>query len=781
MSFNPPLQQINTYNPTYWAFANPSFLSLQQAYLTFLPLKGGTLTGSLYAPQLFLSGDITSTAGITLTNVASQISLANNTASTSSSTGALIIPNGGIYVGNNSIFNSSINMTASNSILTLSGINSQINISNNFSASISSSTGALLCSGGAYFGNNSIISGTLSGISTLTATNLTGTLTTAAQTNITSLGNLTSLTMFGDINMSGHNISNINVLTLTGTTDSTSVSTGCLTLAGGMGIAKSLFVGTGITVPNASGGNLLTLASTATGARTTIYLQTDSQNWEFGARGSTAANPNSMYIYNGGYKLLMNSTGDTSILSTTNSTSYNTGCLVLSGGLGIASNVYCNGTLNLNHNGSNIGFTNGSNSGLIELAASPNILRLVNTYAVNIGAAGVNIGNASTFAPRYPLDFNSTASDVIINLYQSGGNALYGIGANNSALELHSGSDIVGYSGTTGNGSLGTKIFTANSAGNVISQAGLHANSYSTTGLSQYNMCVHMHYASANGTGSFFTYNYNTSTYGITSIHNNNLYCTSNGFVTVNGGGASANFPLDVRGSATFTTLNSFGYLSQTGSGTASTFSNRPFSASFSSGILVTSGEIDVISDIRAKKNIVEIKEEEAERFINKCQPIEFQYKKSIDRRHYGYSAQSLLRENFPNIVGYTASDEPLEEQTIKCSNGDKIELREDVRLIISMIDIIPLLHKALLISNDKILNNNKMIHQLQTQINNLQNKQDMPRLDILNIELNQIVTESNHKQNAINNNFDQRIALIEQNRIIYESRIADLEKKMTN
>ena len=139
------------------------------------------------------------------------------------------------------------------------------------------------------------------------------------------------------------------------------------------------------------------------------------------------------------------------------------------------------------------------------------------------------------------------------------------------------------------------------------------------------------------------------------------------------------------------------------------------------------------------------------------------------------------MRENFPNIVGYTASDEPLEEQTIKCSNGDKIELREDVRLIISMIDIIPLLHKALLISNDKILNNNKMIHQLQTQINNLQNKQDMPRLDILNIELNQIVTESNHKQNAINNNFDQRIALIEQNRIIYESRIADLEKKMTN
>ena len=55
-----------------------------------------------------------------------------------------------------------------------------------------------------------------------------------------------------------------------------------------------------------------------------------------------------------------------------------------------------------------------------------------------------------------------------------------------------------------------------------------------------------------------------------------------------------------------------------------------------------------------------------------------------------------------------------------------------------------------------------------------MQNKPDTPGFDTLNF-----VTESNHKQQAINNNFDQRIALTEQNRIIYESRIADLEKKM--
>lgn len=637
----------------------------------YLPLIGGTITGNLYIngilsiqPSQFVIGSTT------VTSTATQLNYVNVTPGTATATSALVLDSGRNVININNL-----------------GVNT-----------VSIGSAVLNATDLGY------ISGTTPGTASASQA-----LILDSSRNITNINNLTLTGLLTTPNVS-----------ITGTTDSTSISTGCLVLGGGLGLAKSLFVGSLINVSNAVGGNMLTLNCSSASGRTTLYLQSDTQNWEFGCRGSTAANPNSMYIYNGSYKLLMNSTGDTSILSTTNSTSSTTGCLKLSGGLGIASDIYCNGILNLNRNGSNISIVNGSNSGLIEVSALPNMLRCVNGYAVNIASTGVNIESSSTRAPRYALDFGATASDVIINLYQSGTNALYGIGANNSATEIHSGGDIVGYSGTTANGSLGTKLFTANSAGNIIAQAGCHSNSYSPTGLNLFGMCSHMHYSPSAGVGSFFTYNYNTSTYGITSIHNNNLYCTSNGFVTVNGGGSAANFPLDVRGSATFTTLNSFGFLSQSGSGTASTFTNRPFSAQFASGILVSSSEIDVLSDIRLKKNIIEIKEEEAERFINNCQPIEFQYKKSIDRRHYGYSAQSLIRENFPNIVGYTASDEPLEEQTIECSNGDKIELKEDVRLIVSMIDIIPLLHKALLLSNIRIKANEKEIEDLQLQINDI-------------------------------------------------------------
>ena len=172
--------------------------------------------------------------------------------------------------------------------------------------------------------------------------------------------------------------------------------------------------------------------------------------------------------------------GTLAITNTTDSTSVSTGSITTLGGVGIAKSLYVgtnlnvgsninvsNGTLNLNHNGSNIGFTNGSNSGLIELSNSPDLLRCVNGYALNISSGGISIGSASTLAARYPIDMGSTANDVQICLYQSGSNFLYGIGSNNSALELHTGGSFNFYNGTTANGSLGVNILSISSGGNV--------------------------------------------------------------------------------------------------------------------------------------------------------------------------------------------------------------------------------------------------------------------------------------------------------------------------
>ncbi len=59
-------------------------------------------------------------------------------------------------------------------------------------------------SDGNFNGNWSYNSGDLTGINSLTATNLTGTLQTASQTNITAVGDLTSLVVNGDITLNGN-------------------------------------------------------------------------------------------------------------------------------------------------------------------------------------------------------------------------------------------------------------------------------------------------------------------------------------------------------------------------------------------------------------------------------------------------------------------------------------------------------------------------------------------------------------------------------------------------
>src|SRR5574343_118907 len=74
-------------------------------------------------------------------------------------------------------------------------------------------------------------SSNISGINSLSATSITGTLQTASQPNLTSLGTLTTLTVSGAVN-------------LTSTTDASSVSSGgALTISGGLAVAKNAYIG----------------------------------------------------------------------------------------------------------------------------------------------------------------------------------------------------------------------------------------------------------------------------------------------------------------------------------------------------------------------------------------------------------------------------------------------------------------------------------------------------------------------------------------------------------
>ncbi len=587
------------------------------------------------------------------------------------------------------------------------------------------------------FGDITMSGHNIASANTITATTLTGLLSTATQGNITSLGSLSALTMAGTITMGSNNISGAGTIgcatlnvssafNVTATTDSTSPTTGAITSAGGLGVAKTLTVAGQINCTNSTTNAVINIATSLTSARSTLLLTTDAENWEFGARGSTASNANNLYIYNGGYRLLMNASGDTSILSTTASTSTSTGSLKVSGGLGIAGNTFGTQFTSTN-NGNNYSLVNGANSALIELNATP-LLRLVNGFSMNVNSTGVMIATANSIAPRFALDFYQQANDVILSLYQpSGGGSVYGFGASNTSLNLHSAGSFTFYNGTTGNGSLGTNVLSVSSGGNVTAGNNVFATSYFATGFSSSGLSgpgLKMHYGSS--TGQIFAYNYTTSAYIPMSIGNSAIQVGTNGGININTSNQVTTFPLSIYGTGSATrTSGNYGYLNSSGAGNGGTAN---FTRNFSiycdaAGILIGAGEIDCFSDERLKDNIVELNDELCNRFINNIKPISFNYKKNLDKTKYGFSAQELIKNGFNALIGIVDGnlEENLEEQNIECINDNIFHLPSDMKLTVSMLDMIPILHKCIQKQQQQINSNKEEIQELKKLIlNNL-------------------------------------------------------------
>lgn len=621
--------------------------------------------------------------------------------------------------------------------LSLTGALSKFYITNNTEASVSSITGCMRLSGGAYFGNSCYINGDLiaNSINALNSLEISGSghLTVSASSHIkinntsdaTAFTNASiyskggiyleksiialgtnnqfkSILMNGDINVNFNSLYNARFIW----TDN--VNTSNLDVSG-------IFNANYLALNN-SNDSLIITNSSSTGRSNIKCVNDTGLTMEFGIRGSASSNANNTYIYfNGAYKLLMNSTGDTKILSTTGSTSISTGALTVAGGLGVAENLYCQ-QLKLNYATSQIVInnTNSGDSALIEVPGSPTILRLVcNNIAVNIGGSGLRIGTSTTSASAaYKLDFGNTAADCIIKFYDG-----YFIGANNSALQFSSASDHIFYKNTSN--TLGVKLATINEAGNIISQAGIHANSFSSSGLAAFGSSAHMHFGG--GIASYFGYNYSSNTWLTTQIGSCCYVCPKDG-TTGTFGGLSINStsyvaPLYVNGSQGITRnpTTSYGFLAKTGAGTASTaFTNRPFSAYFESGLFIESSEINCYSDLRVKKDITNITTERALKFLE-MNPINFKYINGDETLKVGYSAQQLLSACFYDIVGLTVFNgkDILEKEDVECEDGTIIHLQKDEKLVLNIQATIPYLHKALKESFNLIKEQQKQIDKL--------------------------------------------------------------------
>jgi hypothetical protein len=128
-------------------------------------------------------------------------------------------------------YNSTKGAWIRSSVPTSGNISANVLTVNSTTDSISSSSGALIVSGGAGIGLSMVVGGNITAANVVA--NHYGNIMTAAQPNVTSLGNLTSLSASGPISSVGQIRANANIA-------STSASTGSFTTIGGVGITGDM-------------------------------------------------------------------------------------------------------------------------------------------------------------------------------------------------------------------------------------------------------------------------------------------------------------------------------------------------------------------------------------------------------------------------------------------------------------------------------------------------------------------------------------------------------------
>ena len=203
----------------------------------------------------------------------------------------------------------------------------------------------------------------------------TGNATTATNATNDSDGNAINSTYFKLTETRTATTSN--TFSITNNTDSSSTATGALKVSGGVGIAKTLYVGTGANITGITTINNTTAASTAKGSSQLQIMNTTAASGNVVAlelyRGATTSTTNGwaswqlavdagvFYIrsdwgdndgtdsqnttYSHDIMSMNYKTGIVNITATADSSSSSTGALVLDGGLGVAKKIYTDDTV----------------------------------------------------------------------------------------------------------------------------------------------------------------------------------------------------------------------------------------------------------------------------------------------------------------------------------------------------------------------------------------------------------------------------------------------------
>ena len=262
-------------NANYASYAGNVVNASQSNITSVGTLTSLTVSGDVSAQSNLTVSDSLTTSNLTVTgesilqgNIEAQsnITITGDRDSTNSSTGALIITLGGLGVHGN------INSGMGVSGVTLTGNITTANQSNITQVGTLTSLVVGNLTANTTFGNGTITltnAGNISGGNLVSATYLTGTLTTSAQPNITSVGTLTNTTMGSSNSLSGGNLVSATYLTGTLTTSAQPNITS-------VGTLNDLISGGNVNFTSASNVSLGTVANIhIAGGTSGQYLKTD--------------------------------------------------------------------------------------------------------------------------------------------------------------------------------------------------------------------------------------------------------------------------------------------------------------------------------------------------------------------------------------------------------------------------------------------------------------------------------------------------------------------------
>ena len=365
--------------------------------------------------------------------------------------------------------------------------------------------------------------------------------------------------------------------------------------------------------------------------------------------------------------------------------------------------------INITRNGSQLSIINGANSALIELPASPNHLRLVRGYAMCLGSGGLTIDNASNAAARYSIDMQATPADIKICLYQSASNGTYGFGANASNLIYCSGGSGHKFYKTSTAGVLSTLQAEIDTNSNLIASNNLISGTgffirqgFSAAGRTGIGLAGHM----ANATfAEIFAYDYSSDTFKDIEIADTLLVqggtkCVGIGF---NPASDIIAYPFAVNKTISSSIPGSYGLLNSSGASSGGSGTGSVQVSIYASGRIFAT-EFDAYSDRRLKHHITPIDTDRALEFIDKVEPVSYEWRSEDAGQRTGYVAQQLLSTGlFPDLCtmhvdktmkadddspeGYSLSLQyaavvPILHQAIKAMRAELISLREELSAV---------------------------------------------------------------------------------------------------